>query len=86
MGELCGWPLPLLKPGSPWDASCQHGRVGSGGDGGGDFDGGDDDGDGGDDDGDGGNDGGGDGGDDDGGDGDHFDGADYDEVWQSEWS
>ena len=38
MGELGGRPLPLLKPGAPGDASRQHGRVGSGGDDGGDHD------------------------------------------------
>ena len=36
MGGLSGWPLPLLKPGASWDASRQHGGVGSGGDDGGD--------------------------------------------------
>ena len=45
MGGLCGWPLPFLKPGATWDASGQHGRLGSGGD----DDGGDHDGDDGDD-------------------------------------
>ena len=50
MGGLCGWPLPFLKPGATWDASGQHGRLGSGGDDGSD-DGGDHDGDDGDDDG-----------------------------------
>ena len=38
MGGLGGRPLPLPKPGAPGDANRQHGRVGSGGDDGGDHD------------------------------------------------
>ena len=38
MGGLGGRPLPLPKPGAPGDANRQHGRVGSGGDDGGDYD------------------------------------------------